>query len=257
MRRRTGFTLIELLVVIAIIALLVAILVPSLQRARDMARDVACRGRFHEIGVALGSFAADHGATLPGLWGPPWTGAEDWQGSFMGKEVFTGSYQPTPSGREGTLLGYLGGAGQARAVYRCPGLEKGEFRSGVGSNGMFDYTMVQALPGARRPTLAGTAGVLDAATGEVVARPLPVILEEDPLCNINNQHVDMGHTAYNRLGTWHVGGGGNYIASDGSAQRLSLGGDLGPQAWDWVATAPSGEVKCLGTAQPYGGWNSQ
>jgi len=257
MPRRPAFTLIELLVVIAIIALLVGILAPSLGRALDTARGVLCGGQFHEIDLALGAFAAEHEGMLPGLWGPPWTGPEDWQKSFMGKEVFTGSYQPTPSGQVGTLVPYLGGEQSARKIYRCPALDKGELFSGVGSNGMFDYTMVQALPGAKRPMLASDAGFAHPRSGEVVAAPFPVIVEEDPMHNINRQHVDMGHTAYNRLGTWHVGGSGNYLASDGSAQRLSFGTDLGPQAWDWAAPAPSGAIKCLGTAQPYGGWNSQ
>ena len=58
-RRSSAFTLIELLIVVALIALLIAILLPALKEAREPSRRTVCLARQHQIGVALGAYAAD------------------------------------------------------------------------------------------------------------------------------------------------------------------------------------------------------
>ncbi len=60
-----GFTLIELLVVISIIALLIALLLPALGAARGAARSAVCLSNLKQSGIALYSYATDHGSTLP------------------------------------------------------------------------------------------------------------------------------------------------------------------------------------------------
>lgn len=242
----------------AIIALLLSILTPSLQRAKGIAVDMTCRSQFHQLGLAFSTLSsAEHASRLPGLWGPPWTGSQPWQLSWMGKEAFTNpGYQPAaPCAAVGTIVNLVGDEESARKLYRCPGLKLGVFRSGVGSNGMLDITMIQSLPGARTTSLPLRATVVLKSVSATPEVPLPVVVEEDPVQNINNQNVDMGHTAYNRMGSWHVGGSGNYLAVDGSAMHLNFNGGVGPEAWDWVAQAPNGTMRNLGNALPYGGWN--
>ena len=71
-RRAVGFTLIELLVVISIIALLIALLLPVLSQAREVARATQCAGHFHQLGVALNTWAADYDNRLPGFGRGAW-----------------------------------------------------------------------------------------------------------------------------------------------------------------------------------------
>lgn len=257
-RRVYAFTLVELLMVIAILSLLLAMLTPTLKRARLMALDVSCRSQFHQVGLAFTTHAARHRAVLPGLWGPPWTGSEDWQKSWMGSEAFTGTFRPAaPCSAVGTTVSAMGGIESARKLYRCPALRPGVLGSGAGSNGMFDMTMVQSLPGARLDLLPLSAQVILHSVQATVTVGMPVVVEEDPVQNINRQHIDMGHTAYNRMGSWHVGGSGNYLGADGSAWHLDFDGGVGPEAQDWRAEAPSGQLRNLGVALPYGGWDTQ
>ncbi len=171
----------------------------------------------------------------------------------MGKEVFKPYYQPVPvSTKTGTLVGYLSGEEAARALYRCPSLPTGTFRSGIGSNGMFDVALMQSLPGARINNLPQFAEYQAPVTGIATRTPTPVIIEEDPSYGINLDFVDMGHTSINRFATTHFGNGGNYMSLDASAHRLRFEGNLGPQGYAW-SFQYKGTVLQMGIALPYGG----
>ncbi|XAM01214.1 type II secretion system protein [Phycisphaeraceae bacterium D3-23] len=65
MRRLHAFTLIELLVVISIIALLIAVLLPALGSARYASKVSVCRSNYHQMGVAVNSFAVEHKGYFP------------------------------------------------------------------------------------------------------------------------------------------------------------------------------------------------
>ncbi len=250
-----AFTLMEMLVVISIIVLLISIVQPSLRTARESARDVQCRSQLHQIGIAFISLSDDNRGRLPGLWGPPWTGPEAIQGSFMGKEVFKPYYLPSPvSTKRGTLVPYIGGEESAREVYRCPSLQVGNFRSGSGSNGMFDYTMMQSLPGALVAKLPQTATYVEPGSNKVITTPIPILIEEDPAFGINKDFVDMGHTSINRFGSTHFGNGGNYMTAGGAAIRLMFPQTPGPEGWAWYARRKTSEVS-MGIANNYGGWD--
>lgn len=59
---RRGLTLIEVLVVITIVGLLAALLIPAVQSAREAARRAQCANNLRQIGLALQSYQATHGA---------------------------------------------------------------------------------------------------------------------------------------------------------------------------------------------------
>ena len=69
---KCAFTLIELLVVISIIALLVAILMPALGKARTQARLTVCKANLHQLGLAVGLYAAENEGKIPETVSSPW-----------------------------------------------------------------------------------------------------------------------------------------------------------------------------------------
>lgn len=249
MRTRRAFTLVELLVVIVIIGLLVSIIVPTLRTAVAITRNNQSQARMRQIGQAFFNFASEHGSYLPGCWRGRFVGPEDWQKSWMGTELWPGGEA------RGTLLDYVGGEGAARELYRCPSLDKGVYGSGVGSNGLFDYSMLMVFSGARIDAIPTSADVR--ISGPVADEHLgvatPLIVEEDPLQWLNNGCVDPGHSNTDRLGNYQHGNSGNYAAGDGSAHNLRFKG-VGPTTHEWFAKGPSGQYLALSSYAGNSGW---
>jgi len=245
-----AFTLVELLVVIAIIVLLVSILTPSMERARALVVAMKCRGNLRQVGQAMTTFSTNHNGRLPGAWQGWFVGSENWQKCWMGKETWPGASY------DGTLLPYVGGADVARELYRCPGLDKGPLGSGVGSNGLFDYSMFMVFAGAMTPQLPLQAdiSIIGPPAQDIFGIPAPLVVEEDPAQWLNRGCVDPGHSNTDRCGSHHAGSG-QYAAVDGSAHSLDFLA-AGPRSDEWYARAPSGTDLCLNGWSGEIGWGS-
>lgn len=139
-------------------------------------------------------------------------------------------------------------------------LAVGTFGSSVGSNGFFDYTMVQTIAGARVSNVPTHTELRNLDTGEDSFIGSRLYTEEDPAHGINGPFKDPGHVSINRMGNWHIDGGDNYIALDGSSHRLPLPpNQLGPRADYFWGRAPSGNIIPISNngSLAYGWWNSQ
>ena len=253
MSRLRAFTLIELLVVVAILALLAGVITPSLRRSVGMTHSAQSGSNLHQIGQGMYTFAASHRSILPGCWQGWFVGPQDWQKSWMGNETWLGVNYP------GTLLPYIGGEDAAKDVYRCPSLEQGPWRGGVGSNGLFDYSMFMCFAGAQTSSLPIGADIriLGPPIDETFRVPAPLVVEEDPAQHLNLLSVDPGHSNTDRMGSYQLDRSGNYAAVDGSAHSLRFQ-DVGPMSSEWFAQAPSGTYYSLNSwslAQiGWGGW---
>ena len=188
--RSLGFTIIELLVVVAIIVMLLAILLPSMNRAVGIAQDAQCRSQQHQIMYGFLMFTGDHSGTLPGgtFWN--WVVADDvstW--AWYGAEVHPDITARLGWGSTGTLAPYLGvdsppGAtvptDHTKGLMRCPSLPQAGLGTGLGSNGMFDYSAFLAFAGAKLATLPTTVQMRDPQTGLMSNVRTPLLVEEDP-----------------------------------------------------------------------------
>lgn len=66
-RSKGGFTLLELLLALLVLGVLAAVGLPAYERMRDAARDAALKTGVHEIQVAVVTYAADSGGSLPAV----------------------------------------------------------------------------------------------------------------------------------------------------------------------------------------------
>lgn len=250
-RFRSAFTLPEMLAVIAVIVIIISILLPAFTKSRDAVRNVQCMTKQRQIGQAMMTFTVEHNQALPGCYAPPYSGTAEHMRSWMGKEAWSGVTY------EGAIVEYLGGPEVAKTLYRCPSLATGPFRSGIGSNGLFDYTGLLVFTGAKRFNVPGSSTWRDPLSGIFHKAPTPLIVEERPDRYVNLCCVDPGHSNIDETGTWHDGGS-NYIAFDGHSERLKPDGPNGPDTHDWSTKAPSGAfVSLTAHSSGFGGWNNR
>ena len=257
-RIKAGFTLIELLVVIAIIAILAAILVPAVQDALNRAKVVYCQSSLRQVGLAMYAFTYDHGGHLPAsISADNHMGNEAWMKGWIGKEVLApGAAAPRPWYEvPGALQDYLLETG-ASQVLRCPALSQGTPGTGVGSNGMHDYTMFSAFSGALTDLLINQAELRHPATRKRVSLPTPLIAEEDPGFGLNRHFMDPDHTSINRMGSWHPKQSANYLTVQGGVHIVEFGTSPGPEANHWTVDKGGRRPIVLGAVSGWGAWNN-
>jgi prepilin-type N-terminal cleavage/methylation domain-containing protein len=247
MKKYKKFTLIELLIVVAIIAILAAILLPSLSKAKEKAREVVCFSNMRQMGMSFVMFAGDHDGRIPAngdSQGTRWEGTEDWQRSWMGNEI---PLLASKENHEGLLVTYMGGREGIMNLYRCPSLSPGP-RWTYNSNGQFDYVSPMRLSGAMLDKIPTTADFPDGTEG-----PIPMILEEDPLTNLNSRALDPGHASYDQMGTWHRGDTtGIYVTIDVSVNFKESAPRKGPRSDRTYITLSDGSRVRIGDKVDYG-----
>ena len=259
--KRRGFTLIELLVVIGIISILMMLLVPQIANALSRARQTSCLNNLKHIGMACAAYAVENGGRGPSAGHPGTYNASNEQTwAFMGREVLPPGVKTSgvwPLDRWGTILAHIGGPAAAKRLYRCPGLPAAPLYSGLGSNGFFDYAMVQCFSGTKMSSFPSRARVNLGAGDESLL--CPWVVEEDYFYFLNVNNVEPQHGNNDRIGTWHRGFG-NCVGTDGSvhgiaAKTRQAGRPILPTINSWYARAPSGvEVSIGSSGKPFGWW---
>jgi len=259
-----SFTLVELLIVIAIFAILLSLLQPSLKNAIEGANRLQCQNKLRQLVSAFFIFSEDMDQQLPGTvrdYNNSDLKKRSWMGTETGFRDGDSSKKMSYYKDEGTVWPYLSN-GKAQDYYRCPSLEEGKWNSGIGSNGLFDYSSFNAFSGAKVLNLPSKAFFPQATTdtpefpalNDMENTLTPLIIEEDSYWWLNRIHIEPGHGSNDRMGNWHSNGS-NYAAVDGSSHWIDFT-FRGPYAREWKSYSPKGIVSDLSDGI-WGRWNSR
>lgn len=185
-------------------------------------------------------------------------GKEEWQKGWIGKEALPpGMAAPRDWYKNyGVLKDYLSTETLKNRIFRCPSMPLGVLGSGVGSNGIHDYTMFAAFSGAK-VSLLPTQAQVKRPDGKILSVSAPLFTEEEPAYGINDGFIDPDHLSVNRDGSWHLGYSCNYFATDGSTRNIQWGTSPGPQVFAWSAKAPSGATVRLGDLPGWQVWHEK
>ncbi len=230
-RRNAGISMIETLLVLFLIAIVISLLLPAFSSTRFNTRIMLCQNNMREIGRGFMDFAQANKQRLPGNTDTIRPQDDPRRASWLFCSVGQNpAYATAP--QSGTLYEFT----RHKKLYRCPSLEVGEIKQGKGSNGMFDYGMLNALYGARIDTLPLTA-YFHYPTENVKNKPIsknkfqvlltPILMEEDPSCNVNLNNIEADFSNYDQVANTHrrvgiglPGAAANYVASDCSVQTI-------------------------------------
>ena len=247
------FTLIELLVVIAIIGVLVTILMPSLRKARETAKFAVCKSNLAQQAKLVMIASKDNNNRLPYFDNSGWNhnpknpqiDRHSWHGVTRTRGsvrvvnpvrfLYTGNKTDFWDNRATLRAGdKFTGARPGFESMKCPSLAVGEVFSGVGSNGITDYSFAAAFSMAYIDTIS-TEARLDSNTrtrdpvwssGKSIITPLVVGEEVGPsgwLGGINGGNIESGWCTSDTLTRRHMleRQMGSYAAIDGSISTYS------------------------------------
>lgn len=244
--RKKPFTISELVILITIVAILGALILPTLIHIQGSAKLTQCRNNIQRLMLGFALFADDHDDHFPG--GYPdvgKSGRDEWKGCWL----FGGGNPDcvvTDGPEKGTIFSYTGDVRD----YRCPSLEFVGMGVGNGSNGQFDYS---AFAGFRGALISNIPTISEPIGGSGIALPTPILVEEDPSCNINSAGMEGSHSGKDRLARTH-GGRAVYGAFDGAAELFKQ--PLNGEAKRWLAARRDGTLASPGEAGvPWGWWN--
>jgi hypothetical protein len=264
--------MIELLLVLFLIAIVVSLLLPTFASTRFVTRDLLCKNNMREIGRGFTDFAASNRQRLPGNSDQinPRVDPAGASWLYYSKDFNTGAnlspkYRTAPE--SGTLFEFV----RHKKLYRCPSLPAAPIGSGGGSNGMFDYGMLNALYGARLDRLPVNAHfpytVPNNSTtmAKYDTRMMPILVEEHPMWSVNTccieadfSNVDVMANTHRLTGINLPGAAANYIASDCSVQGFRRDDGYQVAKYIWALNTQFGTANFLGWVgpTPVGQWDN-
>jgi type II secretory pathway pseudopilin PulG len=243
--------MVELLVAIAIIAILASLVLAALGKVRERGNAAGTVNNLRQLSAAFLLFASEHNQTLPGNFdtrdktdenGNP---LEEWTSSWLsGRNNDSDEMSKGP--QEGTIFPYVG---RNEKVYRVPGLKETPDQGG-GSNGKFDFAMMLRLAGA---SLMNVPAVCELRGQQL---PTPLLIQEASDHYINHTYREGAH-GFEDEASQHFSGGAYYAAIGGTVHFLKVPEENPYKASEWMAVAPSGELKSLGqpNVTTFGEWN--